>query len=533
VFEKIRKSKKPKSSVPGDLPRKIVKEFGPELAGPAGIIFRNIVKTGHWPKAWRTEYGTPLQKVPNPETEDQLRIISLTSYLSKVFEQYVLEWLMKYVGDKMDWGQYGGEKGSSISHYLIQFVNFILYNQDLKIPHAVLAVMIDYSKAFNRICHNTIITILSKMGVPGWLLRIVMGFLTERELIVRYGGKQSDRKWLPGGSPQGTRLGLFLFLILINAAGYQEHEKQLGHHITQKQNKRKIMPRIHMKFVDDLTLAEAVNVKECVVPNPDPNPPRPLAYHDRTLHVLPSDQTPMQRQLDKMGQYCAENQMRINSEKTKVAIFNTARNYDFTPQLTMDGVNQLEVVEEFRLLGLIFKSNLSWQANTDLMCQKGYARLWMLKRLAKLGASQSEMMDVYHKQIRCVMELAVAVWTPGLTNAQSDQIERVQKCALYVIMGDSYLSYEQALSKLGAEKLSERRSKLCLNFAKRLEKNGKYANWFQPAEVILPPTIETRSNKNLIQYKYAPVPCRTDRYSMSPIPFLTELLNEHYAKQKK
>ena len=153
-----------------------------------------------------------MKKVSNPTSEDQLRIISLTSYLSKVFEQYVVEWLLEYVGDKMDWGQYGGEKGSSISHYLIEFVNFILYNQDMKIPHAVLAVMIDFSKAFNRLSHNTIITILSRMGVPGWLLRIVMGFLTEREMIVRYQGRTSDRKMLPGGSPQGTRLGLFLFL---------------------------------------------------------------------------------------------------------------------------------------------------------------------------------------------------------------------------------------------------------------------------------------------------------------------------------
>ena len=163
VYQKIQKSKKPKSSVPGDIPRKLVQEFGPELALPAGKIFRNIVKTGHWPKPWRVEYGTPLKKVSNPETEDQLRIISLTSFLSKVFEQYVVEWLMKYVGKKMDWGQYGGEKGSSISHYLIEFVNYILYNQDMNIPHAVLAVMIDYSKAFNRICHNNIIRILSNM----------------------------------------------------------------------------------------------------------------------------------------------------------------------------------------------------------------------------------------------------------------------------------------------------------------------------------------------------------------------------------
>ena len=128
VYIKIKKSKKPKSSVPGDIPRKLVQEFGPELAGPAGKFFRNIVRTGHWPKPWRMEYGTPLKKVPNPVTEDQLRIISLTSYWSKVFEQYVVQWLMECIGDKMDWGQYGGEKGSSISHYLIEFVNYVLYN---------------------------------------------------------------------------------------------------------------------------------------------------------------------------------------------------------------------------------------------------------------------------------------------------------------------------------------------------------------------------------------------------------------------
>ena len=36
------------------------------------------------------------------------------------------------MGDKIDWGQYGGTKGSSISHYVIDLVNFVLYNQDLK-----------------------------------------------------------------------------------------------------------------------------------------------------------------------------------------------------------------------------------------------------------------------------------------------------------------------------------------------------------------------------------------------------------------
>ena len=47
--------------------------------------------------------------------------------------------------------------------------------------------------------------------------------------------------------------------------------RNVGEHITQKKNKRKIIPNIHMKFVDDVTLAEAMNVRECVLPNP----PRP------------------------------------------------------------------------------------------------------------------------------------------------------------------------------------------------------------------------------------------------------------------
>ena len=139
---------------------------------------------------------------------------------------------LAFVSDKLDWGQYGGMKGSSITHYLVDFVNYILFNQDLRVPHAVLAAMVDFSKAFNRISHNVIITILSEMGVPGWLLRIVIGFLSNRELILRYKGGTSERKSLPGGGPQGTRLGLFLFLILINAADFGHLQRHNGELIT-------------------------------------------------------------------------------------------------------------------------------------------------------------------------------------------------------------------------------------------------------------------------------------------------------------
>ena len=54
-------------------------------------------------------------------------------------EQFVVMWLMEIVGDKFDFRQYGGMKGNSTSHYLIELINFILYNQDNIEATAVLA----------------------------------------------------------------------------------------------------------------------------------------------------------------------------------------------------------------------------------------------------------------------------------------------------------------------------------------------------------------------------------------------------------
>ena len=58
----------------------------------------------------------------------------------------------------------------------------------------------------------------------------------------------------------------------------------------------------------------------------------------------------------------------------------------------------------------------------------------MLRHLKALGASISDLLDVYEKQIRCVLEFATAVWTPGLTQDEVNQIERVQKAAFSIIL---------------------------------------------------------------------------------------------------
>ena len=132
------------------MPRKIIQEFAPELSAPMCKIINSILAKGEWPHQWKLEQVIPIAKIPNPLNEDDLRPISLTPFFSKVTEHFVVKWLVEFIGHKIDFRQYGGQKGNSVNHYLIELVNFILYCQDSHEQIAVLACLVDFKKAFNR-----------------------------------------------------------------------------------------------------------------------------------------------------------------------------------------------------------------------------------------------------------------------------------------------------------------------------------------------------------------------------------------------
>ena len=518
VYDRIRRANKPKSGVPGDLPRKLVSEFGPELSEPICEIFNNIIshaKQGvvKWPASWKQEFGTPLQKVPDPQCEDDLRVISLTPFFSKVLEKFVLEWLMIYIGDKLDPKQFGGLKGSSISHYMIELVNYILHNQDYNLPIAVLICAVDFSKAFNRINHNLIITKLSDMGVPGWLLNIVMGFLTERVMLVRYKEATSETKPLPGGGPQGTLLGLLLFLILINYCGEQDYS-DVGSQITQP--KRIFTPStFHAKFVDDMTVAEAFNIKESVIANPER--PFPDNYHARLGQKLNPQKSKVYKQIEEIREYSETNQMKLNIPKTKFMLFNPTVKYDFIPDLSVENI-QVETCEEMKLLGLTISNNLSWKSNTNNLILRAYKKLWVIKRLKIQGANQSDLIDIYVKQVRSILEYGVPVWNSGLTLEEVADFERVQKSFLHITLEQDYQDYKSALVKTQLETLEYRRWKLCKKFAVKAAGHPKHSKWF----VKNKPGLNTRSEKQPYKLPW----CRLSRTLKGPIPYLTNILND-------
>ena len=118
-----------------------------------------------------------------------------------------------------------------------------------------------------------------------------------------------------------------------------------------------------------------------------------------------------------------------------------------------------------------------------------------------------------------ILEFGVPAWHGAITYNERLDIERVQKVALHIILGDKYDNYKSALELSGLETLEDRRDKLCLKFAKKAERNPKHMKWFKQR-----PKTATRNNNP----KYWNVIARTDRLKKSPIPYLTNILNEHY-----
>ena len=119
--------------------------------------------------------------------------------------------------------------------------------------------------------------------------------------------------------------------------------------------------------------------------------------------------------------------------------------------------------------------------------------------------------------------MACPVWHPALTKADSKTLERVQKSALYIILGSGYNSYESALDTLNLENLEDRRDSLCLNFALQYAAHPHHSKWFLKTQA----GPDTR-NQNF----YQPVWTRTGRYRDSPVPYMTDLLNNYYRNKK-
>ena len=110
--------------------------------------------------------------------------------------------------------QHGFRKGKSCETQLLEFTDDITQNMEDGKQTDVLVM--DFSKAFDKVHHSLLINKLSHYGIKGKTLRWIEAFLHSRTQTVVLDGTTSNTVQVDSGVPQGSVLGPSLFLYYIN-----------------------------------------------------------------------------------------------------------------------------------------------------------------------------------------------------------------------------------------------------------------------------------------------------------------------------
>ena len=206
-----------KASGPDNLPNWIFKEYSYILAFPIMKILNASYHEQILPITWKKADVSPLpKKKPVDTLEKDLRPISLTPCVSKVAEEFIVEDYVKpAILNVIDRSQYGAIPNSSTTMALISMLHHWCVNTDGN-GTTIRTILFDYRKAFDFIDHGILVNKVGNLDIPRSVVNWIIDFLSHRTQRVKL-AKGCFSEWdpVPSGVPQGTKLGPWLFILMI------------------------------------------------------------------------------------------------------------------------------------------------------------------------------------------------------------------------------------------------------------------------------------------------------------------------------
>ena len=378
-----------KSTRKSDIPAKILRRFSRKICGPLTKIINNCLSQGVWPDIFKMEFVTPVKKVPDPKSIDDLRNISGLLNLNKVMEKIVCKFMVDDMKANMDPSQYANTKGLSTQHYLIKMLDRILSVTDNSTKGecvAVLATLVDWKAAFPRQCPTLGVQSFIRNGVRASLIPVIASFFERRYMRVKWRGQLSSVRYLPGSGPQGSTFGVLEYLSQSN------------------DNADNVPPEDRFKFMDDLTILEIINLASVGLAsyNLKSQVPSNIPVHNQ---IIREEHLKTSKYLAEINDWTEKNLMQLNQKKTKQMIFNFNRDKQFTSEINLKN-EPLEIVDEVKLLGVIITSDLKWHRNTDYLTKKANKKMRMLHIAAKYTRNKDHLKHIY----RTFVTIFLTIW---------------------------------------------------------------------------------------------------------------------------
>ena len=460
-----------KASGPDQITPRFLKEMAPSITPVLTLIFQASFDQGQVPENWKRANVTPLFKKGDKSKAANYRRVSLTSNCCKIMEHIVHSHLMNFLESNnipSDY-QHGFLKKRSCETQLLVTAHDLAAGLDRH--QQIDVILLDFSKAFDKVPHQRLATKLHHYGIRDQNLSWIKSFIAYRSQQVVLDWKSSSPAPVTSGVPEGTVLGPLLFLIYIN------------------------------DLPSRATSSVRLFANDC------------LLYRVIKGH---QDAERLQADLNQFQEWEKDWQMLFNPDKCEHIRITNKRNIIQT-SYNIHG-HTLKETTQAKYLGVTIDNKLSWNSHVNQMMKRANQTTAFLRRNLS-RCSKDVKAQCYKSLVRPQLEYAATTWDP-YTKTNSAKVEAVQRRAARFCFNDyrQTSSVSSMMQDLEWEQLQTRRQQNKTVMMYRIVNNLVEI----PANQYLTPTgVSTRGH----QQRFLPYYCSVNAYQGSFFPSAIRLWN--------
>ena len=425
VMKLLKNIKIHKAAGPDNISNRLLKTVATQISPAFTTFFQASLNQGYLPKSWKDANVVPIFKKGDKSRASNYRPVSLTSVSCKILEHILCSAIMKHLERHriLSDAQHGFRRHRSCESQLIVTVNDLITSLDNK--KQVDLILLDFSKAFDKVPHQRLLRKIEHYGIRGSTHRWLKDFLKDRSQRVLVEGATSSRAEVQSGVPQGSVLGPLMFLLFIN---------DLPEYV--KNSKVRL-------FADDCVLYKEIENGE--------------------------DSKALQEDLNALQQWETDWNMEFHPQKCQLLKISNKRSI-IPAKYTIHG-HTLEEVDSAKYLGVTLHRTLNWNEHIQNITNKANRTRAFLQRNMQ-AAPQRTKEICYQALVRPILEYSSSVWDPW-TSTNIDKIEAVQRRSARMVMNNfnRYASVDQMIQQLKWTTLRERRAKAKAIIFFRIVKN--------------------------------------------------------------